>query len=167
MQSPTRALLCAAALASASAAVHADLVSAADTPWQPQASSQMAWLAADLAQGPAGNELATSAAALEGDSLEARKVALASRALALPAAAPPSLWTFVTTVQAQQRGDTFLQLGTQLNLVQQTSVPTQVPLPGPLWLLVMGVLGLVGTRLNRSRGSQAAPQAVSPALRPA
>lgn len=167
MHSPTRALLCAAVLVGASQAAHADLVSAEDPLLQAQAGSQPAWLAPSLTQVSADYNAASLASTDEGDSLESRKVALASRALALPAAAAPSLWTFVTTVQAQQRGDTFLQLGTQLNLVQQTAVPTQVPLPGPLWLLVMGTLGLVGSRLNRARGTQAAPQALSPALRPA
>jgi hypothetical protein len=76
------------------------------------------------------------------------ETAAAVGAVALPAAGTASLWTFITAVRAQQRGDTFALLETHLSLFQLAEAPpAPVPLPPAAWLLVMGLLGGVGVRL--------------------
>ena len=165
MNHPTRSMLCALVLAAAAGAAHADLLPA-PTPSKSLASVDLGAL---ITTGPRAESLGDDISdSFEGiDSLESRKFALASNSLSLPAAAAPSLWSFVTAVQAQQRGDSFVQLETHLSLVQQVTAPTQVPLPAPLWLLVMGTLGVAGTRLSQRRrqaaGMSGAPSALQPA----
>ena len=160
MNTKTRALLGALTLAGLASTAHAELVSASGP--APTADMQTAATATSLL-----DSLPDLSSPDLADSLDARKSALAARALALPASAAPSLWTLVTTVQAQQRGSAFQQLDTQLKLVQQTAVPTQVPLPAPLWLLVMGALGFVGSRLGMGRKAAEENGSASPVLRPA
>lgn len=68
-----------------------------------------------------------------------------------------SLWNLVAAVHAQQRGDLFESVGASVALqqpmVQLTAEPlTVVPLPPAVWLFVMGVLGLAGTRVTHRSG---------------
>lgn len=86
-----------------------------------------------------------------------------------------ALWNFVAAVQAQQRSDSFEWVETSVAaqpLVQPTTVDplSVVPLPPAVWLFVMGVLGLAGTRVTglsgasrRSRGEGAARNLMNPA----
>ena len=80
--------------------------------------------------------------------------ALASDSVAgdrpLSSSGAASLWTFITSVRAQQRGDTFSVLETNLSLVGMADAlpPSQVPLPAAAWCLLMGLLGLAGVRLT-------------------
>lgn len=73
--------------------------------------------------------------------------------LMLPNSSTLSLWTFITSVRAQQRGDTFSVLETHLSLVQlaESVPPSQVPLPAAAWFLVMGLLGMAGVKLTGPR----------------
>jgi len=60
-----------------------------------------------------------------------------------------SLWTFVTSVRAQQQSDRFVILEANVSLLRLAdAVPAPVPLPGALWLMVMGLLGLAGVRIT-------------------
>ena len=78
-----------------------------------------------------------------------------SAPLALPTGGPVSLWSFITSVRAQQRGDTFSVLETNLSLVGMADAlpPAQVPLPAAAWCLLMGLLGMAGVRLT-GQGTQ-------------
>jgi hypothetical protein len=67
-----------------------------------------------------------------------------------------SLWNLVAAVNAQQRGDSF-----ELAEVRVAALPlsqpnvdplSAVPLPPAVWLFVMGVLGLAGTRVTGLSG---------------
>ena len=80
-----------------------------------------------------------------------------STPLALPTGSPASLWSFITSVRAQQRGDTFSVLETNLSLVGMADAlpPSQVPLPAAAWCLLMGLLGMAGVRLT-GQGTQRA-----------
>ncbi len=67
-----------------------------------------------------------------------------------------SLWNLVAAVNAQQRGDSFELVEARvaaLPLSQPTVDPlSAVPLPPAIWLLVMGLLGLAGTRISGMTG---------------
>lgn len=68
-----------------------------------------------------------------------------------------SLWKLAAAVNAQKRGDSF-ELGevkgATLPLSQPKGDPiSAVPLPPTIWLLVMGLLGLAGTRITGMKGS--------------
>lgn len=67
-----------------------------------------------------------------------------------------SLWHLVAAVNAQQRGDSFGLVEARvaaLPLSQPNVEPlSAVPLPPAIWLFVMGLLGLAGTRITGMRG---------------
>ena len=75
-----------------------------------------------------------------------------------------SLWNLVAAVHAQQRGDAFelVQASVASLPVSQPNVDplSTVPLPPAVWLFVMGILGLAGTRITglsgRNRGVERA-----------
>jgi len=91
---------------------------------------------------------------------EARAFALASTATTAEgplsaALTGTSLWTFVTSVRAQQQSDRFVILQANVSLLQLAeAVPAPIPLPGALWFMVMGLLGLAGVRITGT-GAQA------------
>ena len=80
-----------------------------------------------------------------------RATANAVGSLTLPNSSTASLWTFITSVRAQQRGDTFSVLETNLILMAESLPPSQVPLPAAAWFLVMGLLGMAGVKLTGQR----------------
>lgn len=66
-----------------------------------------------------------------------------------------SLWNLVAAVHAQQRSDSFEWVEASVAaqpLIQPTTVDplSVVPLPPAVWLFVMGVMGLAGTRVTKS-----------------
>ena len=68
-----------------------------------------------------------------------------------------TLWSFARAIQAQQEGSPFEMLQTSLALQEFQIAPlageiTAVPLPGAVWLFVMGLLGLAGSRMTRVGG---------------
>lgn len=62
-----------------------------------------------------------------------------------------ALWNLVATVQAQQKAKTFDLVNTSVKTVWEIekNQVSAVPLPGVVWLFVMAVLGITGTRLRR------------------
>jgi hypothetical protein len=67
-----------------------------------------------------------------------------------------TIWNFIATVHAQQQARPFAVLQSQtttLTLAVPAAV-APVPLPGALWLFVMGLLGLVGSRLGLGRNGR-------------
>ena len=96
--------------------------------------------------------------------------ALASNSVAadgpLSSRGAASLWTFITSVRAQQRGDTFSVLEANLALVGLADAlpPSQVPLPAAAWCLLMGLLGMAGVRLtgqDKQRAGRESPVATA------
>lgn len=85
-----------------------------------------------------------------------RASAAAPAAAAVPAGISASLWTFITSIRAQQQGDRFVILETNASLLQLAEGPAAaVPLPPTLWLMVVGILGFAGVRLTgREIGSR-------------
>lgn len=67
-----------------------------------------------------------------------------------------SLWNLMAALNAQKRGDSFelVQVGVAaLPLSQTNGDPVSaVPLPPAIWLFVMGLLGLAGTRITGMTG---------------
>jgi hypothetical protein len=67
-----------------------------------------------------------------------------------------SLWNLMAALNAQKRGDSFelVQVGVAaLPLSQTNGNPlSAVPLPPAIWLFVMGLLGLAGTRITGMTG---------------
>lgn len=66
-----------------------------------------------------------------------------------------NLWTFITSIRAQQQGDRFSLLETHVSLLQLAESPAApVPLPGALWLMVVGLMGMAGVRATAARPTQ-------------
>lgn len=67
-----------------------------------------------------------------------------------------SLWSLVSSVRAQQRGDSFGLVEARVAALplSQPNVEqlSAVPLPPAIWLFVMGLLGLAGTRITGMKG---------------
>lgn len=78
-----------------------------------------------------------------------------------------SLWNLVAAVHAQQRGDAFelVQASVASLPVLQPNVDplSTVPLPPTVWLLLMGTLGLAGTRFTGLSGGVRKVDAPTPA----
>ena len=68
------------------------------------------------------------------------------------------LWSLLRLVHAQKEGKHFelVDRGVEFVLSNYTDQPSAVPLPGALWLFVMGLLGLAGTRFTGKRDDTAA-----------
>ncbi|MBL0726178.1 hypothetical protein [Piscinibacter sp. HJYY11] len=75
----------------------------------------------------------------------------------LRGASDVALWNLVATVQAQQKAKTFDLVNTSAKTVWEIekNQVSPVPLPGVVWLFVMAVIGLVGTRMRGAPGARA------------
>lgn len=75
------------------------------------------------------------------------------------------LWSLLRLVQAQKEGKHFelVDRGVEF-VISNSNQPSAVPLPGALWLFVMGLLGLAGTRLTGKRDEPATAGRREPAL---
>lgn len=152
---PLLRLLTAATLVLGGSA-HADLVSVQTLPMpasaEPTPAAAQRSIAFALAAGTstAGTRLTDTASAVG--------------SLSAPEASTVNLWTFITAVRAQQRGETFALLETQISLFDLVEpTPAPVPLPAAAWFLVMGLLGAAGVRLTgRSGQAGAAPAGLVP-----
>lgn len=62
-----------------------------------------------------------------------------------------ALWNLVATIHAQQKSRSFdvVDMGAKTVWEIEKQQVSAVPLPGAIWLFVMGVLGLAGTSLTR------------------
>jgi hypothetical protein len=71
-----------------------------------------------------------------------------------------ALWNLVAAVQAQQTAKSFDLVTTSVKTVWEIEKNhvAPVPLPGVVWLFVLAVLGITGTRVRRAaRGAGAMP----------
>lgn len=81
----------------------------------------------------------------------------------LRASSDLALWHLVATVHAQQQNKAFdlVDAGTKTVWKLEHDQVSAVPLPGVVWLFVMGLLGIAGTRLKgqaqTGRESESAP----------
>lgn len=76
------------------------------------------------------------------------------RALPLRGQSDVALWNLVATVHAQQKARAFDLVDANVKTVWEVerNHVSAVPLPGAIWLFVMGLLGLAGTRVQRFQG---------------
>lgn len=111
--------------------------------------------------------LATPLAATSLGADASGRESLAAAGTAVPAGGASGLWIFITSVRAQQRGDTFTLLQSNLGLnAPQPPPASQVPLPAAGWLLALGLIGLAGVRWAAQRGLVTAGPALPRGLRP-
>ena len=83
-----------------------------------------------------------------------------SLAIALGSQGQLTLWNFIDEVHAQQADSLFEVDRTNFAAIQETLVEpaiSAVPLPASTWLFVMGLLGLVGSRLHFGRKPSTEP----------
>ncbi|MBC7955692.1 MAG: hypothetical protein H7Y33_07480 [Cytophagales bacterium] len=75
-----------------------------------------------------------------------------------------ALWNLVATVQAQQKNNVFDLVDASKKTVWEfeREKVSAVPLPGVVWLFVMAVLGLAGTRVKGVVGTARKPQSAQP-----
>ena len=68
------------------------------------------------------------------------------------------LWNLLGLVHAQRDGRHFALTELRIDFVfaNHSDQPSAVPLPGALWLFVMGLLGLAGTRFTGAKGGTVA-----------
>jgi hypothetical protein len=72
----------------------------------------------------------------------------------LRASSDLALWQLVATVHAQQQNKVFdlVDAGTKTVWKLEQDQVSAVPVPGVLWLFVMGLLGIAGTRQKGQKG---------------
>ena len=65
-----------------------------------------------------------------------------------------ALWNLVATVHAQQKHQAFelVDAGISTTWDFEREKVSAVPLPGAIWLFIMGILGLAGTRITGTSG---------------
>ena len=102
------------------------------------------------------------------DESDAMKTALSAKPLSIPVFGNLRgnsgllLWNLCAVVRAQQDRRTFALIDTGIATVfisEDIARVSAVPLPGAVWMFVMGVLGLAGTRvtgIKRSKGAAGA-----------
>ena len=75
------------------------------------------------------------------------------------------LWNLLGIVHAQREGKSFelADRGIAFVLAHHGDQPSAVPLPGALWLFVMGLLGLAGTRITGAGGGAGVQRQRTPA----
>lgn len=78
------------------------------------------------------------------------------------------LWNLLALVHAHRDGKHFelAERGVEFVLSNHPDQPSAVPLPGAMWLFVMGILGLAGTRITGVRGAAGTLPERSPGMLP-
>ncbi len=101
------------------------------------------------------------------DGSDAMKTALSAKPLSTPVFgnlrgnAELLLWNLCAVVRAQQSRRTFELIDTGIATVlisEDIARVSAVPLPGAVWLFVMGMLGLAGTRVTGVKRGKGAPR---------
>lgn len=121
-----------------------------------QTQSQLAsgLLAQTVAQTVAQTTETTSLFATDADDMKVARSAATLRALPsdyLSGGSELLLWNLVAMVRAHQAHHSFELVNAGINTVlisEDVANVSAVPLPGAIWLFVMGVMGLAGTRIT-------------------